>query len=134
MKFETIETDKFIMRIFDDNNYLEYVIKDGVTIDEKDVIEGKKRLTALRPGKKYFVLAEGVEFFTLTKEARRVTATKEYSDNTLAIAFYTSNMSIYFLGQMHEKVSKPFVPTKIFISREAAKKWLFEQMKTINNK
>jgi len=38
-------------------------------------------------------------------------------------------MSIYFLGQMHEKISKPFVPTKIFMDRETAKKWLFDQMK-----
>jgi len=130
MDFEIIETDKFIMRVYP-NDYLEYVIKENVSIEAKDVLEGKSKLTALKPGKKFYVLAEGIEFFTLTKEARAITATKEYSDNTLAIAFYTSNMSIYFLGQMHEKISKPFVPTKIFIDREAAKTWLNEQMKKI---
>ncbi len=129
MDFEIIETEKFIMRVFKDN-YLEYVIKENARLDVEDVLEGKAKLTALKPGKKFYVLAEGIEFFTLTKEARAVTATKEYADNTLAIAFYTSNMSIYFLGQMHEKISKPFVPTKIFINKEAAKTWLKEQMKS----
>ncbi len=130
MDFEIIETEKFIMRVFKDN-YLEYVIKENARLDVEDVLEGKAKLTALKPGKKFYVLAEGIEFFTLTKEARAVTTTKEYSNNTLAIAFYTSNMSIYFLGQMHEKISKPFVPTKIFINKEAAKTWLKEQMKSI---
>lgn len=130
MDFEIIETDKFIMRVYP-NNYLEYVIKENASIEAKDVLEGKSKLSALKPGQKFYVLAEGIEFFTLTKEARAITATKEYADNTLAIAFYTSNMSIYFLGQMHEKISKPFVPTKIFIDREAAKAWLNEQMKKV---
>ena len=105
MEFEIIETEKFIMRVFN-NNYLEYIIKENVKIEAEDVLEGKAKLTSLKPGKKFYVLAEGIEFFTLTKEARAITTTKEYSDNTLAIAFYTSNMSIYFLGQMHEKISK----------------------------
>jgi len=59
MEFETIETDKFIMRIYDDNNYLEYVIKGGVTIDADDVIEGQeKNLQLSGREKKFFVLAK----------------------------------------------------------------------------
>ncbi|MBA3682124.1 MAG: hypothetical protein H0W73_13345 [Bacteroidetes bacterium] len=127
MDFEIIETEKFIMKVYK-NNYLEYTIKENASITAEDVLEGKRKLRALRPGKKFYVLAEGIEFFTLTKEARAITATKEYSDNTLAIAFCTSNISIYFLGQMHEKISKPVVPTKIFMNKEHAKSWLNEQM------
>ena len=108
---------------------MEYVVKENAILDVEDVLEGKRKLTNFKPGIKFYILAEGIEFFRLTKEARKVTATKEYSDNTFAVAFYTTNISIYFLGQMYEKINKPFVPTKIFMNKEAAKNWLNEQMK-----
>lgn len=116
------------MRIHDENNYLEYVIKANVTLDVSDLLEGKRRLTRIRPGVKFFVLAEGVKFFTLTREARNLSATAEYADNTHAIAFFTTNMSIYLLGQIYEKINKPPVPTKIFVNKTSAQKWLFRQM------
>ena len=87
MADEIIETDKFIMKIYDENNYIEYTVKENATVNAQDILDGKKRLTKLRPGVKFYVLGEGIGFFTLSKEAREILATKEYSDNTIAVAF-----------------------------------------------
>jgi hypothetical protein len=124
-----IETDKFIMKIHDQSNLLEYIIKENVYMDVDDVWAGKKLLTAAYPNRKFYVLAQGIDFFTLTKEARKVTSTADYSDNTLAIAFFASNPSIFLLGKMYTKINKPIVPTNVFYNLDEAREWLFEQMK-----
>jgi len=128
---EIIETDKYIMRIHDEECLLEYIVKEGVKLDVADLMEGKKALSKLRPGVKFFVLSEGVEFFTISKEARELSATAGYADNTIAIAFYTTNISIQLMGEMYNKISKPAVPPKFFSQREAAEEWLREQMKKL---
>src|SRR6476620_3532186 len=118
MKPEIIETEKYIVRIHDENNFMEYIIREGVIIDAVDAREAKRKIVAIRPEVKFYVLAEGVEFFTLTKEARQLCATKEHLDNTIAIAFYTKNVSIRLLGEIFNKINKPAVPTKVFTNRE----------------
>ena len=132
-RIEIIETDKFTMKIHSEKNYLEYMIKPDVTLDMSDLLEGKRKLTRVCPDTKFFVLAEGIKFFTLTKEARDLSATKEYADNTRAIAFFTTNVSIYLLGQIYEKINKPPVPTRVFLYKAAAKKWLLRQMEKITD-
>jgi hypothetical protein len=124
-----IETEKFVMKLHDDNNLLEYIVKPGVLMDTKELLLGKELLEEVRPGEKFFILAEGVELFTVTKEARKLAATREYSDNTHAIAFYTHNPSIFLLGKMYQQINKPAVPTNVFYNRDEARDWLLEQMK-----
>jgi hypothetical protein len=128
MKPEIIETDKFILRIHDENNLLEYIVKENATIDVHEVLEGKQLLGKARPNKKFYVLAQGIGFFTCTRDARIITSSKEYSDNTYAIAFYTKNPSILILSKMYMKINKPHVPTRVFNDLEAARKWLTEKM------
>lgn len=128
MSLHVIENENYKIEIFEDN-YLEYTAKEGALIDAKAVKEGKEAVVAFSPGIKYYVFAQGVEFFTLTKEAREICATKEHSDNTVAIAFYTANISILLLGEIYNKINKPAIPTKIFSDREKAKEWLKMQMK-----
>jgi hypothetical protein len=125
--FEIIENEKFLMRINNLFKYMEYIIKEGVTVDVADVIASKKTVVEKNPGAKFYVLAEGVEFFTLTKKAREHCSTKEHLDNTYAVAFYTKNASILLLGELFNKINKPPVPVKIFTNRESAKDWLREQ-------
>jgi hypothetical protein len=123
MAYEIIETAKYIMKVHDDC-FIEYKIKEGANIDAYDVIEGKKEVVKLWPGTLFYVLAEGVEFFTMTREARAICASPVYADNTIAIAFYTTNVSVWLLGEMYNKINKPVVPTKIFNNRESALEWL----------
>jgi hypothetical protein len=127
---ETIETEKFIMKIHDDSDLLEYTVKPGVFMDAAALLLGKKLLSEARPGKKFFILAEGIELFTVTQEARKLAATKEYSDNTHAIAFFTQNPSIFLLGKMYQQINKPVVPTSVFYNRDEAHNWLKEKMQS----
>lgn len=128
-EFQIIETNKYKFKIYSNEAYMEYCIKEGVSIDVPDILEGKRLVTEAFPGVKFYVMAEGINFFTLTPEARKLCATAEYSDNTIAIAFYTTNVSILLLGEMYNKINKPVVPTKIFNNRDNALEWLKEQMK-----
>ncbi|MFL5765665.1 MAG: hypothetical protein ACJ77K_17095 [Bacteroidia bacterium] len=123
-----IETEKYRLEIRDGSDLLEYTIKEGITYDAEDAIETKARVTALHPGERFYVLGKGIEFFNITAAARALAATKEFSDNTIAVAFYTSNISLQLIGEMYVKLNKPAVPTKIFKSLFSAQEWLNEQM------
>ncbi|MGZ3899217.1 MAG: DUF7793 family protein [Bacteroidia bacterium] len=127
MSLHVIESDHYTITI-QSKNYLEYLVKPGALIDVRALTEGKKRVMEFDPTAKYFVYAEGVEFFTFTKEARIICATKEHLSNVYANAFYTTNISLLLLSEIFIKINKPAVPTKVFKSREAAKRWLNEQM------
>jgi hypothetical protein len=135
MSIDTIHCEKYTFKIDVENQFMEFVIKPDITIDVEDVMEAKKITVERYPDTKFFVVAQGVEFFTLTKKARSLTATKEHSDNTIAIAFYSNNATLQFVGNMYLKIDKPHVPTKIFSNLNTAKEWLQEQMKrkTSNN-
>lgn len=129
MDYDHIETDKFILKIYPELDYLEYIIKPGISLDIVDAVRGKKETLKLYPDKKFFVLAESSGFFNLPRETRRYTSTNEFSDNTYCVAFYTENFSLAILGELYNKINKPSVPTKIFTNRQAAKKnWLEKQM------
>ncbi|MGZ4078514.1 MAG: DUF7793 family protein, partial [Bacteroidia bacterium] len=106
MKYEIIETEKCVIKIYSETPYLEYSIKEGASINEEDVLEYKKKVVNLRPGTKFYVLAEGIEFFTISQKAREICATKKFSDNTIAIAFYSTNISVLLLGEMYNKINK----------------------------
>ncbi len=127
-EFRNIETEKYTFKIKGKEAYMEYCIKEGAIVDVSDILEGKRQITEAYPGIKFYVMAEGINFFTLTPEARKLCATPEYSDNTIAIAFYTTNISLLLLGEMYNKINKPAVPTKIFNDRDEAQVWLKKQM------
>jgi len=129
-----IDHEKFTFKVHVERDFLEYFVKPDVTIDAFDVIEGKKIITNRWPKIKFFVYAEGLNFFTLTKGAREISASKAFSDNTKAVAFYTTNASLILLGKMYLKIDKPFVPTKIFSDKNEALHWLEVQMKKDKHK
>jgi hypothetical protein len=130
---ETISTEKYVMRIDPQNNFMEYTIRPGVVFEADDAIEAKDKVVARYPGVKFFVLAEGIEFFTITKQARDLCATKEHLDNTCCIAFCTGNTSIYLLGELFNKINKPPVPTKFFFNKQQALEWLQSRMSQLNS-
>jgi hypothetical protein len=132
MAYETIETEKCIIKIHDDD-LLEYTIKEGAIINAADVLFGRKEIVKRHFEKKFYVLAEGIDFFTLTGEAREICASKEFSGHTHAIAFYTQNISVMLLGELYNKINKPHVPTRVFYNLENAKEWLNEQKEKNQN-
>jgi hypothetical protein len=124
-----IETTKYIIELFDEEQLMEYTIKEGVLFDAPDAKEAKATVIKFRPDTRWYVLGKGFEFFTLTSQARELASTAEFSDNTLSIAFYTPNISLQLLGEMYLKINKPVVPTRIFKNISDARDWLREQMK-----
>jgi hypothetical protein len=128
MPFDIIDHEKYTFKIDAENQFMEYSIKPDVTIDAPDVIEAKQFILQRYPNIKFYVLARGIEFFTLTREARALSAGKEFSENTLAVAFYTTNASLLLIGNMYLKIDKPHAPTRIFNNLDSAKDWLSEKM------
>jgi hypothetical protein len=126
MTYEIIETEKCIIKIHDDD-LLEYNIKEGSILNASDVWFGKKEVMKRSPHKKFYVLAEGIDFFTLTPEAREICASKEFSTHTYAMAFYTKNISVMLMGELFNKINKPYIPTKVFYDPDNAREWLNEQ-------
>ena len=127
MSFIVIEAEEYTLNIHDDD-FLECIIKEGVTVDVRVIEEIKKMIEEYKPGVRFYVLSEGIGFFNITKEAKELSATKEFSNHLAAIAFFTTNLSLIFMGEMYNSINKPAVTTKIFHSRYSAHEWLKTQM------
>lgn len=128
MSYDVIETGRYLIRLHKNESYLEYMIKDGVTIDEGLILETKSLIESRRPGERFYILAEGAGFFNITNEARKLSASPEFSGHMAAVAFHTTNETLTFLGNIYNKINKPVTLTKIFSNRESAHSWLSEQM------
>jgi hypothetical protein len=129
MNSQTLVYEKYTFIVYPELHFMEYIVKEGVTIDASDAKEAKKIITDRWPDIKFYVLAQGAKFFTLTREARALSATRSFSSNTRAIAFFTTNASLLLLGKMYIKTDKPHVPTKFFKDKNEARHWLEGQMK-----
>jgi hypothetical protein len=122
-----LESNKFIIKVYP-NDFVEYVVKKDVLLDEKSAREAKKLLEDYKPGTKFFVLAEGLDFFRVTRGARRLGASKTFSTHMAAVAFCSNNFSLHLLGELYIKINKPAVPTRLFTNKKSAKEWLKELM------
>ena len=127
MSFEIVETEKYIMKVYPESHYMEYVIKEGATMEVEDVAASREQVIHKFPGATFYVYAEGAGFLTMSKKARELAASKEHLDNTIAIAIYTPNISVYLLAELFHKINKPAVPTRLFRNRNDAREWLREQ-------
>ncbi len=127
MSFIVIEADEYILKIHQ-SNFLEFIVKEGSTIDVDVLMEARKIVKEYKPDSKVFVLAEGEDFFTITKEARELLASRVFTSHISSIAFFSTNLSLIFMGQMYNNINKPAVELKIFHSRYSANEWLTDLM------
>ncbi len=118
-----IESEHYLIKIHD-NDFTEYMIKDGVMYNESVARHTKNALEKYKKSAKFYVLAEGQNFFRVTKGARKLGADKEFSNHLAAVAFYSTNVSLSLLGELYIKINKPAVTTKLFTNRENAEEWL----------
>lgn len=121
------DTSNFTMNVHD-NCLIEFRIKKGISLTEKDVWLSRDLSTQYMPGKKFFVLTEAEDEFKVTPGARTAGASKEYSQHVAAHALYTTHLTLSILSNLFIKVSKPIVPTRFFDNREKALEWLKNQM------
>lgn len=129
---ETIDMPSFTLKLIPSSDLAEYVIKEGVLLDEKLAWETKELLERLRPGKKYYLLVSSEGFFRVTKKARKLGASGKFSSHLAAVACYTTNASLALLGELYNKINKPAVATRVFATKEAAEEWLEEQRVATN--
>jgi hypothetical protein len=120
-----LESDKFIIKVYP-NDFVEYIIKKDVLLDEKAARESKKLLEEFKPGAKFFILAEGMDFFRVTRGVRRLAVSKSFSNHMAAVAFCSTNFSLQLLGELYIKINKPPIPTKLFMNKKDAEEWLKE--------
>jgi hypothetical protein len=119
----TYETDVYIMNVHT-NGYLEFKVKKDSLLEPKDLWLSRKQSLEYLPGQKFAVLMESDDFFQLGAETRRVGASEEYSKDLVAVAMYSSNLTLKILGSLYIKINRPPVPTKFFDDRDKAEEWL----------
>jgi hypothetical protein len=122
------ERSNFTIKIYPGSDFAEFIIKGDTVFDDRSALESKKILEKARPGKKYYLLVSSSGFFKITKKARLLGADRLFSSHLAAVSCYTSNFSLSLLGELYNKLNKPFVTTRVFPSREAAMEWLTDQM------
>ena|SRR6218665_2357818 len=122
------DRSNFTIKVYPNSDFAEFIIKADTVFDDRAAEDSKKILEEARPGKKYFLLVSSSGFFKITKRARRLGADRLFSSHLAAVACYTGNFSLSLLGELYNKLNKPFVITRVFPSREPALEWLMDQM------
>jgi len=131
MFMKIFDTPTFIMRVHD-NGFIEFKIRKGISLTEKDVWLSRDLSKEYLPGKKFYVLTEAEDEFKVTQGARQAGASAEYAQHVAAHALCTTNLSLKILSNLFIKISKPVVPTKFFDEREKAITWLKSFMPSTN--
>ncbi len=121
---KTFETYAFTMNVHDDL-FIEFKVKQNVTLQAKDIWESRELSVNYIPNKKFLVLFESDENVDVSGDARRAGASKEYALHVDALAIYSAKMHENIIGNLFLKINKPIVPTKFFDDREKAKEWLY---------
>jgi hypothetical protein len=124
---ETFESKEGTHKVYE-NGLLESFINEGAYIDVPYLLEGKKLVESLMPGKKVFVISEGRGHFRISRAARTLSADKEYSSHIQAIAIIINHSAVKLIFELYHKINKPAVPTKSFTDRTQGYKWLNEMM------
>lgn len=119
----------FLLKIYPEADFAKLTIRSEIIFDENAARASKKILEETNPGRKYFLLVSSEGFFRVTKEVRKLGASRAFSSHIAAIACYTSNISLFLLGELYNKINKPAHPTRVFSSKESAMEWLYEQAK-----
>lgn len=122
---KTFETDAFTMYVHDDT-LVEFIVKKGTKLQEKDIWLSRELSTNYLPGKKLIVLMESEGYMDATADARAAGASEEFSRHLNGLALYSTKLHETILGKLFLQLNKPHVPTRFFDNREKALQWLRE--------
>ncbi|PCJ89116.1 MAG: hypothetical protein COA57_02570 [Flavobacteriales bacterium] len=124
IKKQTIETSAGWVRIVE-NNLIEVGLCDYFEIDIETVRELHKTiLNIAEKGKKHILLVYLGHGTIATKKARDFAAKLAKGDLIIAEALLASNLAHRLMGNFYIKFHKPTRPSKVFIKKESAIKWL----------
>lgn len=109
-----------------DFNIVEIVIKDNVTLEEKDYWEIKEEALSLTNGQPYAQLIEIGMFAKASEGFKELTTQKKASPDSIARAVLIKPKTIgHLIGiKFYIRIFKPQIPTKIFKERDLAIEWL----------
>lgn len=124
---KSFDTTNFTMNVHSDG-LVEFKIKKGVTLTEKDVWLSRDLSREYLSGRKFYVLTEAEHEFKVTQGTRHAGASQEYSEHVAAHAMFTNHLTLKILSNIFIKVSRPVVPTRFFDEREKALAWLKSHM------
>lgn len=113
----------FTMKVHE-NGLVEFLVRKGVSLSEKDVWLSRDLSMSYLPEKKFYVLTEAEDEFNPTPGARTAGASKEYAKHVAAHALFSNNSFLKILGNLFIKVSRPAVKTQFFDDRNKALEWL----------
>jgi hypothetical protein len=122
----SLETEIFRINLFA-ADFAELIMKDNAVFTVNAARQSKSMLENANPGVRYHLLVSCEGFFRVTRGARKTGADAAFSTHLAAVACYTSNPSLWLLGELYNKINKPVVSTSLFLSRDGALKWLSER-------
>lgn len=99
-------------------------LKDNVNIDEAMAREVKQLLEELRPGCKFFILAEAEGFYMASKSFRKLMATEQFTSFIGACAICSFSHSLNNLHRAFNHMDVPVIPFKIFDKKDHALQWI----------
>lgn len=117
-----------------DNEYVTIERENGIligiiktkTADLDTVRKITEYRLAIQNGTKYLLLSNIKAIKSSTKAARDFMASKEGCEGVTAAAVLIDSAISSMIGNFFIRISKPFVPTRIFTDETEAKKWLLE--------
>jgi hypothetical protein len=127
MPIKIITKDKYTLSIYS-NGMAEFLVREGIELNGTVAREMKNDLVKIIRSNICYILLGGGEFFNVTIKARELGSSRKISSHLVALAFYSSNVSLQALGEMYKKIDKPYVHTRIFNNRDSARDWLLEQI------
>jgi hypothetical protein len=117
------DEDNFKMTVHE-SGFVEFIVKKGVPLNEKDVWLSRDLSMNYLPNKKFCVLTEAEGEFRPTAGARTAGASKEYAKHVEAHAMFSTNTFLKILGNLFVSINKPATKTRFFDDREKAVEWL----------
>lgn len=99
------------------------VFEDNILITIEDVSGALNWVKSLG-GKKYLNLFEGGYNTDFDPFVREYASSSEENNYTIADAIITSTLSLNMVAKFYVQYNKPYMPTKVFKSRDEAIQWL----------
>jgi hypothetical protein len=109
---------------------IENIVKEGFTMEIKDIQELKALNKTLSGGLPYAVLVSFEHLADVSKEGKELIASKEFAENTVAKALLVDNIGHRLIGNFYMTINKPHIKTKVFTNRELALDWLRQELPT----
>jgi hypothetical protein len=99
-------------------------VKQGSEVRLEDAQENSVVVNSFYVNKKFPLMIDARGIKSMSREARAFFTTNGRKTNTLAFAIIIDSSVSKVVGNFFMRISKPGVPTKLFLTEEPASEWL----------